>query len=86
LPLEPGFARFRVTPQPVDLAYARGVFPTVRGDIAVSWKREQEAIELEVAVPDGTEAIIEAPGDRRAQGADRLGAGRHAVKWLQRRI
>src|SRR4029078_4211183 len=32
-PLAPGFRRFRLAPQPVDLTWARGVVPTIHGDI-----------------------------------------------------
>lgn len=53
-PLEPGFRRFRFAPQFADLTEARGVFPTVHGDIRVSWKREADGADLTIEVPDGT--------------------------------
>ena len=56
-PLEPGFARFRLAPTPVDLAWARGVVPTVHGDVAVSWERDGERLRVEVDVPAGTEGV-----------------------------
>ena len=70
-PLEPGFARFRLAPTPVDLAWARGVVPTVHGDVAVSWERDGERLRIEVDVPEGTEAV-------RADGTV-LRAGRHRL-------
>ena len=57
-PLEPGFARFRLAPQPVDLDWARGVVPTVRGDIAVAWERKGRAHRRSTStIPEGTEAV-----------------------------
>jgi hypothetical protein len=50
-PTEPGFTAFRVEPQPADLKWAKGVVPTVRGDVEVEWKRETERFELRVNVP-----------------------------------
>ncbi len=60
-PLEPGFARFRVAPQPVDLDWAKGVFPSVRGDIPVSWRRARDSFELDVEAPAATTAEIVLP-------------------------
>lgn len=56
-PLEPGFRRFRLAPTPVDLTWARGTVPTVRGDVAVTWQRDGDRIRIDVTVPDGTEAV-----------------------------
>ena len=70
-PLAPGFRRFRLAPQPVDLAWARGIVPTIHGDIAVEWEREREQIRIDVTVPEGTEAVT-------ADGVV-LGSGRHSA-------
>lgn len=59
--LKPGFARFRVALQPANLTWARGVFPTPRGDIRVAWKRDADHFELSLDVPAGTEAEIVLP-------------------------
>jgi alpha-L-rhamnosidase len=61
VPLEPGFTRFRVAPHPVDLEWAKGVFPTVRGDIPVSWRRTQDTFELDVEAPPETTVEIILP-------------------------
>jgi len=63
-PTAPGFTKFRVEPHPVDLEWAKGIFPSVAGDIPVSWKWEDDGFELTVEVPSGTEAEIVLP-DRR---------------------
>ena len=54
---EPGYAAFRVEPQPADLTWAKGVVPTVRGDVSVAWKREGSSFELTVIVP--MKAVVE---------------------------
>jgi len=60
-PLAPGFARFRVAPYPADLSWARGVFPSPPGDIAVAWRMEPNQFELTLTVPPGTEAEVTVP-------------------------
>jgi hypothetical protein len=60
-PLENGFRRFRIAPQLADLDHARGVFPTVRGDVSVEWSRDGDTLHLAVSVPPGTEAELVAP-------------------------
>ncbi|MCL5951385.1 MAG: glycoside hydrolase family 78 protein [Chloroflexi bacterium] len=79
-PLAPGFRRFRIAPQPVDLDWARGAFPTPHGDIQVEWQRTGERFELKVDVPPGTEAEILSPVSR-----DRIveKAGSHNLIWSE---
>jgi hypothetical protein len=60
-PLEPGFRRFVVAPKPAGLGWARGVFPSTRGDIAVSWQRQRRSFQLTVDVPSDTRARIVVP-------------------------
>ena len=60
-PLEPGFAKCRIAPQPGRLTQAEGVFPSVRGNIAVSWRRDGKAMTLEASIPDGIETEIVLP-------------------------
>jgi hypothetical protein len=81
-PLSPGFARVRVAPQPVDLTWARGVVPTVRGDIEVAWERKKSDIVLDLTIPDGSVAIVAAPAGYRVDGAHCLSSGRHAVRLI----
>lgn len=65
-PLAPGFGRFRVAPQPVDLSWARGTFPTPQGEIEVSWQLSPEGFELSLGVPPGTQAEVVLPVRARA--------------------
>ncbi len=67
-PLTNGFRRFRVAPLPGDLEWARGVFPSVSGDIAVSWTKDQRHFQLRVEVPEGTEAELVVPDAKGSAG------------------
>ncbi len=79
-PMAPGFARFQVAPQPADLDFARGVYPTVRGDIAVEWTRSEDAFDLVLTVPEGTRAeIIPPPSYEAKERLDPLPPGRHRL-------
>ena len=76
VPLAPGFARIRIAPQPVDLEWAKGVFPTAKGDVAVSWRWEGGAFRLEASLPPGTTAEIVFPerdGGWASLEVDKLG-------------
>jgi hypothetical protein len=61
-PIEPGFAKISIRPQPCDLTWARGKVPTPYGDVEVSWKIEGSKFTLETMIPPGTTARIELPG------------------------
>jgi alpha-L-rhamnosidase len=50
-PTEPAFAAFRVRPEPGDIQWAKGIVPTVRGDIRVEWHRPPSGFDLQVSVP-----------------------------------
>jgi alpha-L-rhamnosidase len=78
-PLEPGFRRFVVAPKPAGLAWARGVFPSVKGDIAVSWEGRRRSFRLTVGVPPKTTArIVVPPPD---EGQWRVVRVNSAVVW-----
>ncbi|MEE9169842.1 MAG: family 78 glycoside hydrolase catalytic domain [bacterium] len=52
-PLEPGFSRTRIAPQPGDLRRARGSVPTPHGDIFVSWENPEDGdFSLHVRSPE----------------------------------
>jgi hypothetical protein len=79
LPLAPGFTRFRIAPQLADLSSARGVFPTVLGDIYVGWTIEGSTLRLAVTVPAGAEAEIVAPSGFHGAPTT-VGPGTHRLK------
>ena len=57
-PVGPGFQKCRIEPQPGHLEWARGVFPSLRGDIVVEWERESGRFVLEVDLPDELETAL----------------------------
>src|SRR4029453_6749908 len=80
-PLEPGCARIRIAPQPIDLEWARGVVPTVRGDVEVAWELSGSELSIDLTVPEGVEAIVAAPPGYRLSGGDQArSAGRHRIR------
>ena len=56
-----GFSHFAVEPHPAGLEWARGVFPSVRGDIPVSWRSSVEEFRIEGSVPKATTASVLIP-------------------------
>ena len=71
-PLEAGYRRFLVAPQPGGgLTWAEASLDSPHGRIAVRWEREAGArLRVEVTVPEGAQAMLRLPG--------RGGAGRGA--------
>ncbi len=68
VPAAPGFARARIAPQLGDLRHVHGIYPTVRGDIGVAWKRtDAKRVELTVALPEGVEGELVPPDGFRVQ-------------------
>ena len=61
-PLEPGFGKIRIKPQPASLHQASIKVPSVRGDIRVSFRNEPDKkFELEVEIPANTTAEVWMP-------------------------
>lgn len=60
--VEPGYWRFDIQPQVVgDLTHVRASLATVRGLIAVEWRREAGSLAVNVTVPANTTATIHLP-------------------------
>ena len=77
-PHKPGFREFRVEPQPGDLKFATGIYPTVLGDICVSWQAGEDKFELTLVVPRGGRAeVLAPPGYASGNSASQVGAGEH---------
>lgn len=70
-PLEPGYRRVLVAPQPGgELSWARTSLETPQGRIAVRWDRQRSQLRVEVDVPAGIEAVVRLPdATERAVGA-----------------
>lgn len=83
-PVSPAFRDFRLAPQPAGLTQARGVYPTVKGDIIVSWRRQGRSLQLEATLPAGTAAeIVSPPGYDVASGKTRLVPGAHTIEFKE---
>ena len=62
-PVGEGFQKCRIAPHPGYLTWARGVFPSVRGNIEVAWMREGGRFVLDTSLPDGLETGLTVPRD-----------------------
>lgn len=60
-PLEPGFGRMRIEPQPASLASASLRMPTIRGTVLVDFHRDGQTIRLDVTIPANTRADVHVP-------------------------
>ena len=61
-PLEPGFQKIRIKPQPASLESAEVKHPTVRGDVIVKFiNNPNESFLLEVVIPGNTTAELHLP-------------------------
>ncbi len=60
-PLGAGFEKCRIEPQMDGLLWAKGVFPSVKGNIRVAWERTGERLVLETTLPEGLETVIRLP-------------------------
>lgn len=75
-PLEPGYARSLIAPQPGGgLAWARGALETPHGRLAVHWRDEPSGLTVDVTVPAGTTALLRLPNGTEQE----LTAGEHTV-------
>jgi alpha-L-rhamnosidase len=63
-PLEPGYSRVLIAPQPGgDIRWARSSLETRHGKISVSWSQDADGpIELDFVVPEGVTAVVQLPG------------------------
>jgi len=60
-PLEPGFGKVLIHPQPGSLSFAKGVVPTIRGPVSVSVGREGGSFRLTVSLPANMTARVILP-------------------------
>ncbi|WP_432563955.1 alpha-L-rhamnosidase [Kineococcus sp. SYSU DK003] len=75
-PLEPGYRRSLIAPQPGGgLTWAAAALQTVHGRLAVRWEQDKTGVVAEVEVPEGTTAVLRLPG----QADQELRAGVHRV-------
>jgi alpha-L-rhamnosidase len=78
-PLEPGFRKMRIRPQPGSLQHAALTLPTIRGNVEVSFTRQPNHVHLQINIPANTTAQVWVPRQGiasatvRVDGAKRKG-------------
>lgn len=73
-PAHPGYKHFFIQPQPPKgLDWVKARYESVRGPIAVEWKRNGSAIDLNVTVPWNTTATVKLPDGH----SEEIAAGKH---------
>ena len=61
-PVAPGYETFSIMPQPGNLNEIHCITPTVKGNVTVDWKKEENTgMELSVSIPLNTTAIVGVP-------------------------
>jgi hypothetical protein len=60
-PAAPGYKRVAIRPELCGLQYAKGVVPTVAGDIAVAWAKSDAKFTLDVLLPQNISADVTLP-------------------------
>ncbi len=60
-PLEPGFAKVLIQPQPGPIQHASLKLPTIRGTIQVAWEMREERFQLDISLPANMQARVALP-------------------------
>ncbi len=60
-PIEPGYKKFQVAPQPGTLVSASAKVGSVQGVIEVAFSNQPESFEMNVTVPENTSALVKLP-------------------------
>ncbi|MFD7896373.1 family 78 glycoside hydrolase catalytic domain [Streptomyces sp. NPDC059743] len=74
-----GYRKLTIRPRPGDLTHASARYESVRGTVAVDWRRDGDRLDLGVQVPPGATAEVRVPtsepGSVRASGAEPTDGG-----------
>jgi alpha-L-rhamnosidase len=74
-PAAPGYRRVIIRPRPGGgLTHASATHDSPYGRIEVAWRRENQALHVEVTLPPGTTALVHLPGKDPVEA----GSGRHS--------
>jgi alpha-L-rhamnosidase len=60
-PIESGFSKVLIAPEPADLLWAKGRMPTPKGNIFVWWQKTDNGFDIQVELPEGVSAKIQLP-------------------------
>jgi len=80
--VEPGNPnRIRISPNPGNLEWARGVYPHPRGPIRISWERKNSGpLVLDYEVPEVVEVIIDDSDDEKIQLGNQVHIGMNSAE------
>jgi alpha-L-rhamnosidase len=70
---QPGFRRFTVKPLPGTLAWAKGNYHSINGNIEVAWTNDGNTFRLDLTVPANTTAAVVMPDGRTYEAS----SGKH---------
>jgi hypothetical protein len=78
-PMEPGFRKIRIKPQPASLRFAEIKCPTIRGNVLMSFKNEpQQLFSMNLSIPANTTADVYLPFWSKSQ---KVAVNGNAVKF-----
>jgi hypothetical protein len=90
-PVEPGFSRVEIRPQPGNLDWAEMTLPTIRGSIEMRISQDTsrdsksanrgKAYRLDVTIPANMTADIWLPNESGAMTRTTVGSGTHRFSW-----
>ena len=60
-PATPGYQKIAIRPHPAGLKFAKGVVPTAKGDVSVTWALSDSEFTLNFAIPEETSAEVTLP-------------------------
>ncbi|MEP0366426.1 MAG: glycoside hydrolase family 78 protein [Cyclobacteriaceae bacterium] len=80
---QPGFKHFFIQPELVgDMAFAKGSFESLYGEILVDWKRAEGSFEIEIKVPVNSSATFVVPAEVASENRQvELTSGKHNLKF-----
>lgn len=74
-PLEPGFRKIRIKPQPASLEHAEIKYPTIRGDVFVSFQNKpNQSFKLNITIPANTTSDVYLPFWSKSQKVTQNGS------------
>jgi len=62
-PAKPGFQECRIAPKPGRLKWAKGSYPSPKGDIKVDWQADNSGFTINVDLPRGMKTVLSAPSE-----------------------
>lgn len=76
-PLEPGWSRFSVNPQPGALSNISATVPAQQGDICLTMEKTGSDWQVELTVPEGSVAVVDLSALGNGDTLAEVGAGTH---------